>query len=68
MLEIFYDQKLTLKLQAFETRFELLHFVNRYLVKSGTPPLSYDNNFKEFILIESIIDPYGLVQKINNLT
>jgi hypothetical protein len=27
-----------------------------------------ENNWDEFVLVESIIDPYGLVEKINRLT
>ena len=63
VVNIFYNEKLSTKIEAFELRLQLLIFSKKY-VKSSI----LENNWNEFMLIESIIDPYGLVEKINRLT
>lgn len=60
------DKKFKQKLNSFELCFELLQFTSKYLAKKGVESENFQAAIAEFVVIESIIDPYNLVSKIKD--
>ena len=60
------NHKFEPNLHSFELCLEIITFTQRYLAKHWIPDDTiFEVGFGEFIVIESIVDPYNLVAKIS---
>lgn len=53
-------------ISSFELRYALMSFVLKYCKKHAQEQ-QFETVFNKFVVIEAIIDPYNLVQKIDKI-